>query len=317
MEIKAIGVDVVMNLAVSNLDLYMDQLAETLDANAVLLRDLTVPAADHKYSIPLLLLHDTGVYAIARIPSLAIDALADYMTALHGLLQNRICVAPSSIMVYGFMPEYRKKSLHHASEVDHLIYAYDNYLGFRRIDTAVFENNLLAELETRENRFEEGDLLRIYDLFEMNREQPKSFMGKVKEKDGELYVQRRGALYESSELDSELNYYLTLFGGMCGLHKFYQRKWLKGVVYLLTCGFCGVGWLLDVVEIFFGMTKDRLGYYLLPVKNRHRKVFIFLLWLVPGFFAVRFYLYLCAGLFSAFAEMSIYLFELLPEISAM
>lgn len=42
---------------------------------------------------------------------------------------------------------------------------------------------------------------------------------------------------------------LCLFFGVLGAHKFYERKYVWGVVYLFTGGLAGVGWLIDLVKI--------------------------------------------------------------------
>lgn len=38
-----------------------------------------------------------------------------------------------------------------------------------------------------------------------------------------------------------------LFGGWFGLHKFMEKKIGIGILYLLTCGICGVGWIIDCI----------------------------------------------------------------------
>ena len=40
---------------------------------------------------------------------------------------------------------------------------------------------------------------------------------------------------------------LCIFLGVFGAHKFYEDKWLLGIVYFLTGGLFGVGWLIDIV----------------------------------------------------------------------
>lgn len=37
--------------------------------------------------------------------------------------------------------------------------------------------------------------------------------------------------------------------GLCGGHKFYEGKIGMGILYLLTFGLCGIGWLVDIVII--------------------------------------------------------------------
>ena len=42
-------------------------------------------------------------------------------------------------------------------------------------------------------------------------------------------------------------FFLCLFFGVLGAHKFYEGKILFGVIYILTAGFCGIGVVVDLV----------------------------------------------------------------------
>ena len=44
---------------------------------------------------------------------------------------------------------------------------------------------------------------------------------------------------------------LCLLGGMIGLHKFYEGKIGMGILYVLTCGFMGIGVLIDLIKLIF------------------------------------------------------------------
>eukprot|EP01118_Nematostelium_gracile_P008916 TRINITY_DN2981_c0_g2_i1.p1 TRINITY_DN2981_c0_g2~~TRINITY_DN2981_c0_g2_i1.p1 ORF type:complete len:138 (-),score=32.15 TRINITY_DN2981_c0_g2_i1:112-486(-) len=50
-------------------------------------------------------------------------------------------------------------------------------------------------------------------------------------------------------------YVLWLFLGVLGVHRFYLDRPLSGIVWLLTGGLCGIGWLLDLCLIP-GMVDD-------------------------------------------------------------
>lgn len=85
--------------------------------------------------------------------------------------------------------------------------------------------------------------------------------------DGNNLVYKRGKWYQASDMDSDQLFSLTALGGMLGLHLFYQKKHLKGVVYLLTLGLVGIGWFFDVIEMLFGIYRDPDGKYVLPVSD--------------------------------------------------
>ena len=60
-----------------------------------------------------------------------------------------------------------------------------------------------------------------------------------------------------SVLESEKNVLLLLciFGGFWGLHKFYKGKIFIGIIYFLTGGLFGIGWIVDMFTI---LTKDKV-----------------------------------------------------------
>lgn len=41
---------------------------------------------------------------------------------------------------------------------------------------------------------------------------------------------------------------ICLFGGMFGAHKFVEKKYFMGILYLLTLGLFGVGWIIDLAK---------------------------------------------------------------------
>ncbi len=42
-------------------------------------------------------------------------------------------------------------------------------------------------------------------------------------------------------------FFLCLFFGVFGAHKFYEGKILFGIIYILTGGLCGIGWIVDCI----------------------------------------------------------------------
>ena len=55
-----------------------------------------------------------------------------------------------------------------------------------------------------------------------------------------------------------------VFLGFFGAHRFYAGRYLMGVIYLLTAGLLGIGWIVDMVLIALGRMRDRNG---LPIEN--------------------------------------------------
>ena len=52
--------------------------------------------------------------------------------------------------------------------------------------------------------------------------------------------------YRSGNLDYNVAWILLTFLGLFGIHRFYMGKWFTGIVYLLTGGLLGIGYLYDL-----------------------------------------------------------------------
>ena len=55
---------------------------------------------------------------------------------------------------------------------------------------------------------------------------------------------------------------LCIFLGVIGAHHFYVRRTGMGILYLLTGGLFGVGWIVDIIQIACGSFKDDQGRYM-------------------------------------------------------
>lgn len=57
-------------------------------------------------------------------------------------------------------------------------------------------------------------------------------------------------------------FFLCLFLGGLGLHRFYVGKVGTGILYLFTSALLGVGWLIDLITILVGGFRDNNGQFL-------------------------------------------------------
>jgi len=54
---------------------------------------------------------------------------------------------------------------------------------------------------------------------------------------------------------------LCLFLGWIGVHRFYLGRLISGLVYLLTIGLFGIGWLIDLIALFCGGFAESFIHY--------------------------------------------------------
>ena len=61
----------------------------------------------------------------------------------------------------------------------------------------------------------------------------------------------RGVVVGPKPKNKWVAFFLCLFLGPFGAHKFYEGKILLGILYLCTLGLLGVGWVIDIFRHLF------------------------------------------------------------------
>lgn len=57
---------------------------------------------------------------------------------------------------------------------------------------------------------------------------------------------------------------LAIFLGYLGLHRFYVGKIGTGILDLITVGWLGIGWVIDIFTVLFGNFTDKTGSFVKP-----------------------------------------------------
>jgi len=80
-----------------------------------------------------------------------------------------------------------------------------------------------------------------------------SLMKEMTEKQQQLFV----SIYQGRRKDQQTMLIFTLIGflGVAGIQRFVIGDVVMGILFLLTCGFCGIGTIIDAINIG-RMTSD-------------------------------------------------------------
>ena len=77
--------------------------------------------------------------------------------------------------------------------------------------------------------------------------------------------------YRSGEYDYNVAWLLHVFLGLFGIHRFYLGKWVSGLVWLLTGGLLGFGYIYDWLTLNEQVNEaNALAYAEVPLKPAFR-----------------------------------------------
>jgi TM2 domain-containing membrane protein YozV len=71
-------------------------------------------------------------------------------------------------------------------------------------------------------------------------------------------------MQRTSDKDFLATLLLCLFVGWLGIHRFYVGKIGTGLLWLVTGGLFGIGWIVDLIFIIIGSFTDKQGNVIRP-----------------------------------------------------
>jgi len=79
---------------------------------------------------------------------------------------------------------------------------------------------------------------------------------------GDRRIMQRNVRYDYSPKSRLGAFFICFFFGIFGFHYFYVGRVGMGILYLITVGFFGIGWMIDLIRIACGIFTDKNGLYL-------------------------------------------------------
>lgn len=227
-------------------------------------------------SIPLIILHQTNVYAFYEVENENCeDELKNKLYELQKTLRLSIC----HFIFIGMLKTSEKTHWLQFDLRDNSLKNIPDTLSF--LDKS-FNERLIS--------FTQSNMEEIYNklLFLDNSN------NKIKiDAEGNVFIKRGNKFFKASEQSSNKLFWITLLGGWLGIHKFVQGEKIQGFIYLLTIGLFGFGWLMDIISLLLGSIKDDYGLYLLPLDNTNIKALLLFVMIPVAVFMVFFY---CKGM---------------------
>lgn len=207
-------------------------------------------------SLPLVMTTKKGIAFFVEVPEDVQDA-AVYIRNVFDFFSRQLSLKNACYMACGI------------TKVPGFIYSLDVYnnrlISFDSDDTNSFFELFEADLQIKSECFQGSEEKECFDrlllLFKTNSKDKT-----LQTASGGVLVNRHGKWREASEVESDKLFLLAALLGVFGTHYFYERRFVKGILYLLTLGLFGFGWLFDVISLCTGSFKDKSGRYVIAPK---------------------------------------------------
>lgn len=80
------------------------------------------------------------------------------------------------------------------------------------------------------------------------------------EKQPQVIINNTQTVQYGKKRNKYVSFFLCLFLGGIGIHKFYEGKTGRGILYLFTCGLFFIGWGIDTIILFINLFNKETDY---------------------------------------------------------
>jgi len=228
------------------------------DSNSIVYEELVVK----NINIPMLVFHDTGIYIFFNYKAIDKTAIKNKIIKAQKEIAYALDVSEESVFIYN---------------------NYNNDIWQLNSNNTIEKVQLLFELLFKENPsiFNEEEALIICDRIENNdfkETEEESLESKIMTiEDGTVFFKDGNGLWvQGSDLNTEEEFKMNLYGGLVGLPKFKNGEYFNGLVQIVTCGGFLLGWLFETLPFFTNSKKDKYGKLYAPLKSRKKYVLPFI-----------------------------------------
>lgn len=172
-------------------------------------------------------------------------------------VQHVYIYVPNAGVYNYFQDEYKEVKIHEEaeSEEDENLQAFSYWYGQQQIgNTEKYDSDEIENIESK---------IKALDA---------NIRGSFVDEEGNIYLKKGKKFVPMASINPDRIFYACVFGGGLGVHRFLLGKYFSGVIYFLTVGLFGIGWIVDTMSIFFGMMKEKKKRMLMPLSNKKVKM---------------------------------------------
>ena len=215
----------------------------------VVLRDVPYYRNKKRVVMPLVLLHENGVFFINQLVFEKEEEFEKDCVNFLVTFLSELDLPMKSYFYFGIKNAYDLGSLEELEGAEMFLYEG----GTRRVRGVMSMFDYIDEIVTyNQPVMDISTFVKVKNWF---KEKSGIVNQEMRDENGNVYIRKRKGWAAVVDVDADAFFYKSLFGGVIGIHKFLMKQWLMGVVYLFTLGLFGFGWFFDCLFMIFGFYR--------------------------------------------------------------